>query len=57
MRMTEDNDLLTLEIRVKREGVLDREEALGLIEWIKELLDEYDRGYADGRRSAAEDCE
>ena len=41
----EENDLLTLELRVMREGVLDRDAALAVI---RKLRDAYDRGYDFG---------
>ena len=57
--MEDEDDLLTLELRVKREGVLDRDAALALIERVRALSGEYtrgyDSGYLDGHDDASED--
>jgi hypothetical protein len=55
----DENELLTLELRVKREGVLDRDAALALIERVRTLSGEYTRGYdlgyLDGHDDASDD--
>lgn len=63
MREFTEDDLLSLELQVKKEGVLDRQAALDLIEAHRDALqevdelqkadtslaaEEYDRGHKDG---------